>query len=285
MITPFRADGSIDLQGAAQVADHLVSGGCDGVVVAGTTGESPTLTPAERIDLYREVLDAVAGRAQVVAGTGNYCTSESIELTRQAEKCGVHGIMLVVPYYNNPPQEGLYAHFSAVAAETGLPVLLYNVTSRAPRNLEAATVARLAEKPNIRAVKEASGRLEQVAQIIRDTPDEFRVYSGDDSATLPLMSMGAYGVISVVGHVVAPEMRNMIDAFAAGRVEEAAKLHCRLLPVFQALFCAPNPIPVKAALAMLGLPAGPCRLPLVDADEAVRAQVLAALQGAGKLPA
>lgn len=270
MLTPMLDDESVDYEGAARLANHLVDTGSDAIVVTGTTGESPTLTEGEKLDLYRVVLAAVGDRARVIAGSGNYCTAESISLTRAAERIGVHGAMLVVPYYNNPPQEGLYRHFSSVAEATGLPIILYNVPSRSPRNLEAATTIRLSEVNNIVAIKEASGKLEQITEIIAGTPEGFRVYSGDDSATLPLMSMGGYGIISVASHVAGRLIRTMIDHFAAGRVAEAAQLHGRLLPLFNACFCTTNPIPIKAGTDLLGLPSGSVRLPLIAADERVR---------------
>lgn len=270
MLTPMLDDESVDYEGAARLANHLVDTGSDSIVVTGTTGESPTLTEAEKLDLYRVVLAAVGDRARVIAGSGNYCTAESISLTRAAERIGVHGAMLVVPYYNNPPQEGLYRHFSSVAEATGLPIILYNVPSRSPRNLEAATTIRLSEVNNIVAIKEASGKLEQITEIIAGTPEDFRVYSGDDSATLPLMSMGGYGIISVASHVAGRLIRSMIDHFAAGRVAEAAQLHGRLLPLFNACFCTTNPIPIKAGTDLLGLPSGSIRLPLIAADDRVR---------------
>lgn len=270
MITPFHADESVDYDAAARVAEHLVKNGTDSVVVTGTTGESPTLTNEEKLQLYRVVKQAVGDRARVVAGTGSYCTRESVELTRHAEEAGVDGIMAVVPYYNNPPQEGLYRHFKAIAESTSLPVILYNIPSRSPRNMEAATTLRLAEDVrNIAAVKESSGKLEQIAEIIAKAPGSFRVYSGDDSSTLPLMSMGAYGIISVVSHIAGGPIKEMVEAFAAGRVAEAATLHGRLLPLFQACFCTANPIPIKAALTLLGIPTGGVRLPLVPADDTV----------------
>jgi len=283
MITPFRADESLDLDGAARIARHLVDTGSQGIVVSGTTGESPTLAHGEKLRLFETVRQAVGGRAAVIAGTGSYCTRASIELTREAEEIGVDGIMLVVPYYNNPPQEGLYRHFRAVAESTALPVMLYNIPARSPRNMEAATTLRLAEIPNIVAIKEASGKLEQVAEIIAGAPRSFRVYSGDDSATLPLMSLGAWGVVSVVAHVAGREIREMIEQFAAGETAAAAELHARLLPLFQACFCTTSPIPIKAALELLGLPAGPLRLPLIRADERVTATVRAAMQELGIL--
>jgi 4-hydroxy-tetrahydrodipicolinate synthase len=273
MITPFHPDGSVDLQGAARLARHLVDHGSDSLVVTGTTGESPTLTTEEKLALYRTVCEAVGGKARVIAGAGNYCTQESIELTQAAAEEGVHGIMLVVPYYNNPPQEGLYRHFRAIAEATPLPIILYNVPSRSPRNMEPATTIRLAEIPNIVAIKEASGKLEQIAEIIACTPASFRVYSGDDSATLPLMSMGAYGIISVASHIAGRLIQQMLHAFVGGNVAAAAELHGRLLPLFQACFCTTNPIPIKAAVALQGLPAGGVRLPLIPADDRVVGEV------------
>lgn len=277
MVTPFHADETLHLEMAATVARHLVDTGSEGIVVTGTTGESPTLTTEEKLALYRAVREAVGGRAAVIAGTGNYCTRESVELTDEATRIGVDGVMAVVPYYNNPPQEGLYRHFRAIAEATPLPVILYNIPSRSPRNMEAATTLRLAEIPNIVAVKEASGRLEQIAEILAGAPPGFRVYSGDDSATLPLMSMGAWGVISVAAHAAGPQIRAMVDAFAAGRVAAAATWHQQLLPFFQACFCTTNPVPIKEALRQLGMDCGPVRLPLVNPDESVIHTVAAAL--------
>lgn len=283
MLTPFHPDESINHEAAAQLARHLVDTGTEGIVVTGTTGESPTLTAEEKLALYRTVKEAVGDRCAVIAGTGNYCTRESVELTQEAEKIGVDGIMLVVPYYNNPPQEGLYRHFRTVAENTSLPIILYNIPARSPRNMETATVVRLAELPNIIAVKEASGKLEQIAEIIAQTPARFQVYSGDDSSTLPLMSMGAHGIISVAAHLVGRQIKEMIDAFVAGRVTEAAELHGRLLPFFQTCFIEPNPMPIKAGVTLLGIPAGPVRLPLVDADEKTVAKMRAAMQDFGLL--
>jgi 4-hydroxy-tetrahydrodipicolinate synthase len=281
MVTPFHPDESVNYEAAARLARHLVDTGSEGIVVTGTTGESPTLSTEEKLALYRAVREAVGGRAAVVAGTGSYCTRESIELTREAERTGVDGAMLVVPYYSNPPQEGLYQHFRKIAESTALPIILYNIPSRSPRNMEAATTIRLAEVPNIAAVKEASGKLEQIAEIIARTPAAFRVYSGDDSSTLPLMSMGAHGIISVAAHLAGHQIRQMVEAFAAGKVAEAAELHGRLLPLFQACFCTTNPIPVKAGVNLLGIPAGGVRLPLIPADEKVTASVRSAMQELG----
>ncbi len=283
MITPMRDDQSVDLDAAARVANHLVETGSDGIVVSGTTGESPTLTTREKLDLFRVVKETVAGRATVVAGTGNYNTAESIELTREAEAIGVDGVMLVVPYYNNPPQEGLYQHFRTIAENTDLPIILYNVPSRTVRNMEAATTIRLAQVPNIVAIKEASGNLDQVSNIIRSTPDDFRIYSGDDSITLPLMALGAYGIISVAAHVAGRNIKRMIEAFVAGEHEAAAKEHARLMPLFQACFVTTNPIPVKAGVGLLGIPTGPVRLPLIPANESVISTIREAMQDLGVL--
>ncbi|MGV3719915.1 MAG: 4-hydroxy-tetrahydrodipicolinate synthase [Actinomycetota bacterium] len=283
MVTPFNPDESVNHEAAAQLARFLVDHGSDGIVVSGTTGESPTLTTDEKLALFRTVKEAVGDRASVIAGTGNYCTRESVELTQAAEAVGVDGAMLVVPYYNNPPQEGLYQHFRKIAESTALPIILYNVPSRSPRNMEAATVIRLAEIANVVAVKEASGKIEQITEIIARTPASFQVYSGDDAYTLPLMSMGAYGIISVAGHLCGSQIKQMIEAFVAGRVTEAAELHGRLMPLFNACFCTTNPIPVKAGVNLLGIPAGGVRLPMIPADEKVTATIRTAMQDLGVL--
>lgn len=275
MVSPFRADGGLDEGTAAALARYLVEHGSDGIVVCGTTGESPTLTHAEKERLFRIVKEAVGDRGKVIAGSGNYSTAESIELTRLAEQCGLDGGMLVVPYYNNPPQEGLYRHFKTVAEATSLPILLYNVPGRTVRNLESATVARLAEVSNIVGIKEASKNMEQVSEIIARTSPEFLVYSGDDALTLPMMALGAVGVVSVVSHVAGPQIRAMIDAFVAGKTAEAASWQTRLLPLFQACFCTTSPIPIKEALKLRGIPGpggcGGLRPPLLDASERERA--------------
>lgn len=269
MVTPMREDLSIDYATTERLVDHLIGTGSEGVVVTGTTGESPTLTAAEKLELYRVVRAAAGGRAKVIAGTGNYSTAESVELTREGERLGVDGCMLVVPYYNNPPQEGLYQHFKTVAAATALPVMLYNVPSRTSRNMEAATTIRLAEVPNIVAIKEASKNLDQVTAIVAGTPDDFLVYSGDDGITLPMMAIGCHGIVSVASHLAGAPIRQMIELFVAGRHQEAAWLHCRLTPLFNACFATTNPIPVKAGLSLVGVPAGPVRPPLVPASATV----------------
>lgn len=283
MVTPFRDDGSLDEATAAALARYLVENGSDGIVVCGTTGESPTLSHSEKERMFCIVKEAVGSRGTVIAGSGNYNTAESIELTQLAERCGLDGAMLVVPYYNNPPQEGLYRHFKTIAEATKLPIVLYNVPGRTVRNMEAATVARLAEVPNIVAVKEASKNMEQVSEILARTPPEFAVYSGDDALTLPMMALGAVGVISVVSHVAGKQIHAMIDAFVAGDTAGAAAWQKRLLPLFQACFCTTSPIPIKEALRLRRIPGpggcGPTRLPLVEPTERERAILKEALAG------
>lgn len=281
MVTPFTDTGELDLEGAKKLAAYLVEHGSDGLVVAGTTGESPTLTQEEKIALFAAVKEAVGDKAVVIAGTGGNSTSASVRLTREAEKLGVDGVMLVVPYYNRPSQEGLYQHFKAIAESTPLPVMLYNVPSRTGRNMEAETTLRLAQIPNIVAVKEASGDLDQVTAILRQAPEDFLVYSGDDSITLPLMAIGGYGIVSVASHVVGDRMQAMVRAYVQGDTVKAAAIHRELFPVFKALFITTNPVPVKAALNMLGLPGGPVRLPLVEATAAEKEKIAAALQAVG----
>ncbi|MHB0885050.1 MAG: 4-hydroxy-tetrahydrodipicolinate synthase [Bacillota bacterium] len=266
MVTPFDSRLEIDYGKARQLAEKLVNEGSDGVVVAGTTGESPALSKDEKVRLFETVIEAVGDRAVVVAGTGTNSTSDSIAMTKAAAAAGAKAAMLVGPYYNKPPQEGLYQHFAAVARSTELPILLYNVPGRTSVNVLPETVARLAKVPNIIAIKEASGSLDQVAEVVRTTPPEFQVLSGDDSLTLPVMAVGGRGIISVASHVVGLPIRRMVEAFAAGRVGEARDLHLKLLPFFKACFVTTNPIPVKAALRLTGFDAGGLRLPLVEAN-------------------
>lgn len=281
MVTPMRQDGAVDFDKAAKLAEYLVHHGSDGVVVCGTTGESPTLAADEKVGLFEAVMQAVGDRAKVIAGTGTYDTRESIELTRRAEGVGVHGVMLVVPYYNRPPQEGLYRHFRAIAEATRLPVMLYNVPSRTGRNLEVETVARLALLPNVVAIKEAAGDMEQVTQLRRSTPESFAIYSGEDSLTLPMLSLGAVGVVSVASHVVGDDIKAMIRAFKEGRTAEATELHQKLMPVFKAMFVTTNPIPVKWAMSLLGMDMGPFRLPLVEPTPAEKERIQQTLERYG----
>ena len=276
MVTPFTESGAVDFAKAAELAKNLVAAGNDGLVITGTTGEGPTLSEDEKLELYRVTKRAV-GSASIVAGTGNYNTAESIHLSREAERCGVDGLLLVVPYYNNPPQEGLYQHFKAIAGATSLPCILYNVPPRSPRNLEASTLRRLAEIDNIVAVKEASGKLEQFNAVIGAVPDDFLVFSGNDSDTHTIMSLGGYGVVSVSSHLVAGQTKRMVELLAAGRTAEAAAIHHKLLPLVEALFWQPNPMPVKAVLNLLGFQVGKPRLPLLDLTDAEKDRLRAVL--------
>lgn len=267
MVTPFDNDLRVDLDRAAELAVYLVEHGSDGIVVAGTTGEAPTLTTQEKLDLFRVVKQAVGDRASVVAGTGNNNTAESIEITAAVEGLGLEAVMLTGPYYNKPSQEGFYQHFKAICVTTELPVVLYNVPARTSKNIEASTVLRLAEEfSHVVAVKEASGDLEQISAICAGAPEGFVVYSGEDMLTLPMLAVGCYGVISVVSHVAGPQIAAMIAAYDAGQVAEAARLHQSLLPIYKACFLASgNPACVKRALALAGFETGGLRLPLVEA--------------------
>lgn len=263
MITPFHDDGSVNYDCAAKLAAYLVENGTDTLVVCGTTGESPTLTWEEEYKLFSVVLETVGKNAKVMAGCGSNSTSEAIAATQKAAKIGVHGALHVVPYYNKPPQEGLYQHFAAIAqAQQGFPILLYNVPGRTGQNLSAATVVKLAEIPNIIGIKEASGNIDQVSEIRRLTSPEFQIYSGDDSLTLPMLAVGAKGVVSVASHLVGTHLQTMIQAYNAGDVAKATAIHLRLFPLFKALFMTTNPIPLKAALNLQGWQVGSLRLPL-----------------------
>lgn len=265
MVTPFDKDLALNIEQAKKLARHLAEAGSDGVVAAGTTGESPTLSKEEKIELFRAVVEEVGGQMTVLAGTGGNGTRSSIALTQAAEKVGVDGIMLVAPYYNKPSQEGLYQHFKAVAQNTNLPVLLYNIPGRTGVNMLPSTVARLAEIENIVAIKEAAGSMDQVSELRKLLPDNFHIYSGDDSLTLPMLSLGAKGVVSVASHIVGPRLKKMINAFIAGNITLATQIHLELYPIFKGLFITTNPIPVKTALNMLGYQTGAPRLPLVEA--------------------
>lgn len=274
MVTPFAPDMSVDYRKARELARMLVDNGSDGLVVSGTTGESPTLTPDEKLKLFQVVLEEVGEEAAVVAGTGGNDTRTSVELTLEAEKLGVDGAMLVTPYYNKPPQAGLYQHFSLVAKATSLPIMIYNVPGRTSVNLTADTMAGLAnDYSNIVAVKEASGSLEQVAEIRSKAPKSLTIYSGDDNMTIPIMSVGGDGIVSVASHVAGCEIQQMVTAFIDGDVDLAAEMHRRLLPLFKVIFITTNPIPVKAALDLSGFDAGGLRPPLVEATDAERKQI------------
>ena len=280
MVTPFAPDGAVDYQAAQRLALALLDSGSEGLVVAGTTGESPTVSHEEKLRLFTEVKSAVGDRGAVIANTGTNNTAESIELTRETERTGVDAVIMVTPYYNKPTQEGLARHFEAIAAATSLPCILYNVPSRTSVNMTAETTVRLSAVENIVGIKEASGDLGQIARIVEGAAEGFRVWSGADEDTLPLLGVGGYGVISVVAHLVGRQVHEMIDNAVAGRVQEAARTHRRLLPLVQAIFLVTNPIPVKYALRQLGFPVGGVRLPLCDPDEAIGEQIMAEVRRA-----
>ncbi|KIL74931.1 4-hydroxy-tetrahydrodipicolinate synthase [Bacillus badius] len=267
MVTPFTQNGEIDFHAAQNLINHLIDNGTDGLVVAGTTGESPTLTTEEKAELFQFVVEVVNGRVPVIAGTGSNNTRASIHLTNLAERAGVDGIMLVVPYYNKPSQEGLYQHFKAVAESTPLPVMLYNIPGRSVANMSVETVVRLSSIPNIVSIKDASGNLEAMTEIISQTPEDFSLYSGDDGLTLPVLSIGGTGVVSVASHIIGNEMQMMIENFKNGKLQEAALAHRSLLPIIKAVFSAPSPSPVKAALNLNGVPVGGVRLPMIPLND------------------
>ena len=271
MVTPYNEDLSVNYAKAAQLAEYLCDNGSEGLVVCGTTGESPVLSDEEKLKLYQTVQDRVGERVPVWAGTGCNDTAAVVELSQAAAKTGVAGIMVVAPYYNKPTQEGLYQHFRKVAESVTLPVMLYNVPGRTSSNLLPETIARLSEVENITAVKEASGSMDQVSQLLSLIPDRIKVYSGDDSLTLPLMSLGAHGVVSIASHVIGLAMTEMITAFVAGEVGKASRLHRELFPMFKGLFVTTNPIPVKAALNIMGHDMGGYRLPLTPPTESEQA--------------
>jgi len=267
MVTPFDEDGKVDYEQTKRLALALLNSGSDGVVLVATTGESPTLLREEEVRLLTEVKSAVGDRGSVIAYTGSNSTAEVLEATEKAERIGVDACLLVVPYYNKPTQDGLYQHFKIAAESTSLPCILYNVPSRTVVNLSADTVIKLSQIDNIIGIKEASSNMEQISKIISDTRDDFLVWSGNDSDTLPMLALGSYGVISVVSHLVGNQIKEMIDSFVSGKTEKAASIHRNLLPLFNALFVVSNPIPVKYALNYVGFNVGKPRLPLTELDD------------------
>ena len=267
MVTPFDDEGQVDYEQARRLARALLDSGSDGLVIAATTGEGPTLTNDEKLKLFAAVKEAVNGRAAVIAGTGTNNTAASIELSQEAERSNVDGLLLTVPYYNRPTQDGLYRHFEAIVRATRLPCILYNIPSRTGVNMTAETTLRLSRVPNIVGIKEASGDLAQIARIIDDAGDDFRLWSGDDALTLPILALGGYGVIAVVSHLAGVQLHRIIDDYLAGRTADAARGHRRLLPLMQTLMIeASNPAPVKYALNQVGFRVGAPRLPLVEPD-------------------
>lgn len=281
MATPFDASGALDLERARALAEHLVANGSDGLVLAGSTGESPTLSFEEKRDLFAAIVDAVGARADVIAGTGTYDTRESVHLSAMAAELGVDGLLVVTPYYSRPPQSGLLAHFRAVAAATELPVILYDIPSRTARKIEHETILKLAEVPNIVGVKDAAGDLAGTARLAAEKPDDFTIWSGDDALTLPMLALGAHGVVSVASHLVGPRLQALVEAHTKGDGDLASAINRELVPLFEVLFVTSNPIPLKAALQMVGQPVGDPRLPLVAATDAEKTKVRAVLQDLG----
>jgi 4-hydroxy-tetrahydrodipicolinate synthase len=280
MATPFDQDGKLNIKGAVALAQKLVQEGTTALVLAGTTGESPTLTDEEKLELFVSVKEAVP--VPIIANVGTNNTEKSAALAEKAKKAGMDGVMAVVPYYNKPSRAGLVAHFEAIAQAAQLPVMVYNVPGRTGSNMDADTILRVADIPGIAALKEATGEFDKISYVLREAPQSFSVYTGEDALTLPVLAIGAYGVVSVAAHVAGKQMRAMIDHYIAGRVEEARKLHLALTPIYKSLFVTTNPIPLKAALKLTGFDAGPLRLPLVEADEAVVALLRKDLEELGK---
>ncbi len=283
MVTPFHPDGSVHYDRMARLAVHLIDNGHDGVVVTGTTGESPTLSDTEKLAIYSTVVEAVGDRGVVVAGTGTYNTRHSVELSVRAAEIGVDGVMAVTPYYSRPPQAGLLAHFTAIADATDLPLMVYNIPGRTACLIEAETLAEMARHPNIVATKDAVGDLTYTKAGMDLSPDDFHIYSGDDSATLPILELGGVGVVSVAGHFAGRQIKRMIEAYRAGDGAEAWRLHDGLMALFDACFREPNPMPTKAGLNALWESVGDPRLPLVPASVRTGEAVVAAVGQAQRL--
>lgn len=283
MVTPFNADGSVNYEKAADLAEWLIDNGSDGLVVAGSTGEAATMSAEEKLELFRVVVNRINKRVPVIAGTGSNNTADSVKMTKMAEAMGVDGALIVGPYYNKPTQEGFYQHFVAVAQSTGLPIIVYNVPGRTASNISPAIVARLAaDFGNIVAIKEAAGNVAQVAELYSVLPEEFTIYSGDDGLILPFMSVGATGLISVLSNIGGGILQDVMQAYEDGRVREAAKLNARMVPLANAMFIETNPIPVKAAVTLVtGIDAGQPRLPLTPMEPANKAKMVAVLQEYG----
>lgn len=284
MVTPMNDKLEIDYRAAIDLAVHLAQNGSDGIVVAGTTGETPTLSKEEKINLFREVKQAVGDKCKVIAGIGTYSTKESIELAERISKLNLDGVLTVVPYYNKPSQEGLYCHFKAIAEASDYPVMLYNIPGRTSLNMLPDTVLRLSEVPNIVAIKEAAGSLDQVSELKSILPSDFAVYAGDDSLTLPMLSLGCSGIVSVASHLVGTKIQKMVTAWQAGDTATALKWHLKLYPVFKGMFVATNPIPVKYLLNEAGIKVGKYRLPLVGPSESEKEMLRKVLGLINNLP-
>jgi len=275
MVTPMRPDGAIDFAQARRLAIALLDSGSEGLLVTGTTGEAPTISIGEKIQLWGEIKEAVGDRAPVVAGSGDNCTADSIEYSREAICAGADAVLLTAPYYNKPTQEGLYRHFAAIAQAVERPCIMYNIPGRTGVNMTADTQVRLSREGNILGVKESSANMAQIAAIIEDASPSFHIWSGNDEDTFGVMALGGYGVISVASHLVGRQLSELVRAMAAGETARAAAMHRRLLPLIDALFIVTNPIPVKYALSRLGFECGPFRLPMCDPDDATAARIMA----------
>lgn len=274
MVTPFGPDGRVDYDQAKRLARALLQSGSEGVVIGGTTGEAPTLSKEEKLRLFAEIKATIGEDGAVIAGTGNYCTWESVELTKQAEEENVDGLLLTVPYYNKPPQEGLYQHFKTIAASTHLPCIVYNIPGRTGLNMTVETTVRLSQIDNIVGVKDATGDMEQVARVLDGARKGFRIWSGNDCDTFPILCLGGYGVICVISHLVGRQMKKLIQLTLDGKLDEAAKLHRHLLPIGKGFTgIASNPIPLKYALNSTGVQVGNPRLPLVPPDQMAANQI------------
>jgi 4-hydroxy-tetrahydrodipicolinate synthase len=281
VVTPFRADGSVDFERFRELAQHLVESGSDGLVVAGTTGESPTLSDDERLELFRVAVDTLGGRATVVAGTGTYSTAHSVHLTREAHELGVDGFLVVTPYYNKPPVRGIIEHFRAIADVSDRPIIVYNIPARVVLNLEPDTIVELADIPTVRAIKQANDDLVQARRIVGET--DLDLYAGDDNIILPLLEIGGIGGVCVHTHVVGPQVKAMIRAFRDGDAETARRINEELEPVYELLKVQTNPIAIKAALNLLGHDVGGLRLPLVEASNSELARIRTCLERLGAL--
>ena len=283
MVTPFNKNKEIDYDKVEELAKYLVDNGSDAILVAGTTGESPTLTHEEELELLSTVKRAVANKAKIVMGAGSNSTETAVKMTKLVQKEGADAILSVVPYYNKPSQAGMFAHFSAIAESTDLPIILYNIPSRTGVNMSVETIAKLAEKyPNIVALKQSFGDMDFVSELKIACPENFMIYSGDDSLTLPMMALGADGIISVAAHIVGNEIKSMIHNFKSGQLHAAKNMHLKLYPIFKKIFMAPNPVPVKAALAKQGIIKDYVRLPLVQLNEEERAELYSVLDSFSK---
>ena len=273
MVTPFDKNLNVDFKRLGELALRLLDSGTTGIVVAGTTGESPTLSREEKLDVFRAVREIVGKRAPVIAGTGSYSTQEAVKLSMEAEEIGVDALLVVNPYYNKPSQEGLYQHFKTVAESVNIPVILYNHPGRTGVSIDPSTLKKLSAVPNIVGVKDSSGSLTLISEYQMATPDDFMIYSGDDPITLPMLSLGCTGVISVTSHIAGEYVNKMVTAFFKGDMETAKSIHYKLYDLSKVLFCAPSPAPTKAALAMVGFPVGGVRLPLIEVNEAEYAKI------------